>query len=310
MLKDRIKGIWAVGGGKGGTGKSLVTGNIGICLAKLGKRVVLLDADLGSANLHTCIGIDPPDVTLSDFLKGRVNKIADVIISTGIPNLGLISGARDFLEVANPKHAQKMKLLRHIQALDVDYILLDLGAGTTFNILDFFLASNQGILMVTPEPTSVENVYRFIKSAFYRRFKRVVKKPEIKEIVTMAMDQRNERGIKTPHDLINHVELLDKEVGLKLRQEMMRFRPRLIVNKARTKNDITIGFSMKNSCSKYFGIQIEYIGYISFDDCVWQSIRRRRPLLLEHPESKPSKCIRDIVHNLLVGSQLSFGFGI
>lgn len=310
MLKDKIKGIWAVGGGKGGTGKSLVTGNIGICLAKLGKRVVLLDADLGSANLHTCIGVDPPEVTLSDFLNGKAQKITDVIIDTAIPNLSLISGARDFLEVANPKYAQKMKLLRHLQALDVDYILLDLGAGTAFNILDFFLAADQGILMVTPEPTSVENVYRFVKSAFYRRFKKVVKKPDIKEIVTMAMDQRNERGIKTPHDLINHVEILDNEVGTRLREEMMRFRPRLIVNKVRTKNDITVGFSMKNSCSKYFGIQIEYIGYISFDDCVWQSIRRRRPLLLEYPESKPSKCIRDIVHNLLVGSQLSFGFGI
>ena len=170
----RKKEIWAVGGGKGGIGKSLITGNIGITLARLKKRVLLVDADLGGANLHTTLGIGVPEMTLSDFLNRRVETIQEVIIKTSIPNLSLVSGAQDFLDAANPNFAQKARLLRHLETLDADYILLDLGAGTSFNILDFFLFADHGILVVLPEPTAIENAYRFIKSAFYRRFKKVV----------------------------------------------------------------------------------------------------------------------------------------
>ncbi len=174
----RKKEIWAVGGGKGGIGKSLITGNIGITLARLKKRVLLVDADLGGANLHTTLGIGVPEMTLSDFLNRRVETIQDVIIKTSIPNLSLVSGAQDFLDAANPNFAQKARLLRHLETLDADYILLDLGAGTSFNILDFFLFADHGILVVLPEPTAIENAYRFIKSAFYRRFKKDRDRPE------------------------------------------------------------------------------------------------------------------------------------
>lgn len=68
----RRKEIWAIGGGKGGIGKSLLTGNIGISLAMLKKKVLLVDADLGGANLHTTLGIGVPEITLYDFLSRRV----------------------------------------------------------------------------------------------------------------------------------------------------------------------------------------------------------------------------------------------
>src|SRR6185503_7870813 len=265
------KEIWAIGGGKGGTGKSFLSSNLGLFLSKLGKRVLLIDADLGCANLHTCLGIAYPESTLSDFMKGRIADLKDALIDTGIPNLMLISGAQDFLEIANPNYSQKMRLIRQIQTLDFDYILLDLGAGTSFNILDFFLISDSGILTVLPEPTSIENVYRFIKSAFYRRFKRIVKEPRIRELISAAMDQKNQLGIKTPHDLIDQVALMDERTGKYLKEAMYNFRPKLVVNQVRSKDDITLGFSMRSSCSKYFGISLEYLGYIEYDDCVWQA---------------------------------------
>ncbi|MDO9351755.1 MAG: P-loop NTPase, partial [Deltaproteobacteria bacterium] len=79
--------IWTIGGGKGGSGKSFITTNIGICLSKLGARVILIDADLGGANLHTFLGILPPVLSLSDFIKKRVSHLKDVLIHTGVPNL-------------------------------------------------------------------------------------------------------------------------------------------------------------------------------------------------------------------------------
>lgn len=301
----RRKEVWAVGGGKGGIGKSLLTGNMGICLARLKKRVLLVDADLGGANLHTTLGIGVPEMTLSDFINRRVDNISDVIIKTGIPNLSLISGAQDFLEAANPDFSQKTRLLRHLETLDMDYILLDLGAGTSFNILDFFLFSDQGILVVLPEPTAIENAYRFIKSAFYRRFKRVVTHQGIKDIIDAAMDQKNTIGIRTPFDLIDKVKQMEREVGEILELEVLKFKPKLVVNQVRTKNDIQIGFSMKSACHKYFGIKLEYLGYVEYDDCVWQSIRSKRPLSIEYPYSRPARGIEKVVHNLLRKEQLT-----
>ncbi|MBI3605556.1 MAG: AAA family ATPase, partial [Nitrospirae bacterium] len=285
LLKDKLKAqnreIWAIGGGKGGTGKTFLSGNLAISLSKMGKKVILIDADLGCANLHTCLGIAGKGPTLSDFIRGKVNSIQDVLLATEIPNLSLISGAQDFLEIANPKYREKMRLIRRIQDLDFDYIILDLGAGTSFNILDFFLVSDVGILTVLPEPTSIENVYRFIKSSFYRRFKKVVKDPLIKDVITLAMDQKNELGIRTPFDLIEQVEKIDGEVGKKLKDQLYNFKPKVIVNQVRSKDDITLGFSMRSSCSKYFGIQVEYIGYVEYDDAVWKAGKASRPLMLE-----------------------------
>ena len=302
------KEIWAIGGGKGGTGKSFLASSLGLYLSKIGKRVLLIDADLGCANLHTCLGISYPEATLSDFIKGRVSSLKDVLIETGIPNLMLISGAQDFLEIANPHYGQKMKLIRQIQTLDFDYILLDLGGGTSFNILDFFLISDSGILTVLPEPTSIENVYRFIKSAFYRRFKRIIKQSTIRELITAAMDQKNQRGIKTPHDLINQVVLMDEQLGNYLKEAVWSFRPKLVVNQVRSKDDITLGFSMRSSCSKYFGISLEYLGYIEYDDCVWQATKKKKPLLIEYPYSSSARCIERVTHHLLKHEQMTFDF--
>ena len=151
--KTRARRIIAVGGGKGGIGKSLVSANLGIALAQAGSSVVLVDADLGGANLHSCLGVAQPQVSLSDFVDRRVAKLEDAAVATGIDRLRLISGARDVLDAANPRHAEKQKLLRHIRALDVDYVVVDLGAGTGFNVLDFFLLADTGIVVLLPEPT-------------------------------------------------------------------------------------------------------------------------------------------------------------
>jgi flagellar biosynthesis protein FlhG len=312
VFHDRLgaskREIWAIGGGKGGTGKSFVAASLGIFLSQLGKRVILIDTDLGCANLHTCLGLPYPEATLSDFLRGRVKKIQEVLVPTPLPKLTLISGAQDILEISNPRYSQKMRLIRQVQSLDFEYIILDLGAGTSFNILDFFLMADNGILAVLPEPTSIENVYRFIKSAFYRRFKKVVRDPAIREIITQGMDQKNERGIRTPHDLIEYVASIDESVGAKLTEEMYAFKPKLVVNEVRSKDDVALGFSMRSSCSKYFGIQVEYLGFVEFDNNVWQCSKRKRPLMLDYPHSSAAKCIERIGQNLLRKEQISFDF--
>ncbi len=107
----RPKQIWAIGGGKGGVGKSFVSGNLGILLAQRGYKVVLADLDLGGANLHTWLGINSPDRGLSEFVGREIDKIEELLVPTQVPGLSLISGARDGVEIANLKHSQKRRFL-------------------------------------------------------------------------------------------------------------------------------------------------------------------------------------------------------
>jgi flagellar biosynthesis protein FlhG len=293
-----IKEIWAIGGGKGGVGKSLVAANLAISLARAGHRVCAVDLDLGCANLHTCLGIDIPQVTLSDFFSRRITRIEDSVVQTGIPNLSLVSGAQDALGVANLKHTQKSKLLESLLALPVDYLIFDLGAGTSFNTLDFFLSAHNGILVLLPEPTSIENTYRFIKSTYYRKLKMAESLFEVRPMIDMAMDQKNPLGIRSPSDLVREVSRYSPEMAIKIREVIASYRPKLIINQARTQTDIDIGFSIKSVCKKYFGIDMEYLGYLDYDSAVWQSVRRKRPLMLEFPNSKLVSNFERVVHYL------------
>jgi flagellar biosynthesis protein FlhG len=300
--------IWTIGGGKGGSGKSFITANIGVCLSKMGSRVILIDADLGGANLHTFLGISPPALTLSDFIKKRVPHLQDVLISTDIPNLQLLTGAQDLLNAMDSKSVQKRKLLRSIQHLEGDYLLVDLGGGNSVSVLDFFLMSDGGILVVTPEPTSVENTYRFLKSAFYRRLRQSVSSHQVKTLIDGAMDRKNEIGIQNPYELIKTVRGVNEEEAKKIEVEVETFQPNLILNQVRSRKDIEIGFSIRSACQKYFGIRLHYLGYVVYDQDVGYSIRRRRPLVLENTHSRAAQCVTEIASKLASRHQTSFKF--
>ncbi len=283
---SRVKQIWAVGGGKGGVGKSLIASSLAISLSRLHQKVVAVDLDLGGANLHTTLGVDLPQQSLSDFLGKRVSQIEDCVIPTGIPNLSVISGAQDSISVMHMGPEQKIRLMESLRKLDADYVLFDLGAGTSAHTIDFFLAADVGMLSVLPEPTSIENAYRFIKSAYYRKLRSCPQLAHVAHLIDAAMDGKNDLGIRTPSDLFREVNAASPEAGLRMKEQIARFAPRLILNQVRTQTDIDVGFSIKNVCKRYFGIDLDYLGYLDYDTSVWQAVRRKRPFMVEFPNSK------------------------
>lgn len=284
---QNLKKIWAVGGGKGGVGKSLVSANTAICLALMGHKVVAVDLDLGGANLHTCLGLPIPSVTLSDYVSKKVTNFEELLVPTPISNLKIISGAQDELGMANLKHMHKNQIIQKLHELDADYILFDLGAGTAFNTIDFFITADKGILVVLPEPTSIENTYRFIKSVFYRRLKMIDGIQEIEPMIEEAMNAKlSSGGTTSPADLVRKISEMNPEIGMRIKNEMAHFRPNLIINQVRSQADIDIGYSIQSICRKYFGIEMTFPGYLDYDQSVWQSVRKRKPLLIEYPNSK------------------------
>ena len=300
--------IWSIGGGKGGIGKSLLAASVGWQLARMGRRVVLVDADLGGANLHTCLGLPSPPWTLADFIQRRVSSIEEVVSDTTAPGLRLISGAADLLSAANIKHLQKVRVMNQVRALDVDVVLIDLGAGTSYNILDFFLLSDVSILAVVPEPTSIENGYRFIKSALYRRLRAAAPAGRVRHLVESALDPRNPYGIRTPVDLLSHVEAEDPEAARALRREVSAFQPRFVVNEVRDVGDVAIGHQLVAACQRHLGLRASYAGFVHHDDAVWQAVRRRRLFMSDAPTSRAAEEIRQLTRGLVKGENLGYGY--
>ncbi len=294
--------IIAIGGGKGGVGKSLLAANLAIYLAQLGKRVVLVDADLGGANLHTFVGVERPRVTLGDLFNKRVDRVEDCIVETAITGLGLISGEGDPLWVADPRPATQRKLIEGVTALDVEFLICDLPPGSGYMALDFFLTAHVGVLVVVPEPTSVENAYRFIKSAFLRRLRTSA---ELLPAATAMLERLSqlsglpsEGGIPAPLDVFEAARAQDLDLAAAIEVEMRRFRPRLVVNQTRTRADLELGPQMR-SAGRRLGLQVDYLGHLECDDAVLHAVRKRHPLLTEHPDSKAAKNIERIARKLL-----------
>ncbi len=297
------KAIWAVGGGKGGIGKTILTSNIAVYLSWLNKRVVVVDLDLGGSNLHTSLGVDVPKKTLGDLISGTVENIHDLLQPTPIRNLQIISGAHDPVGITNLRHIQKARLLRKVQEIDADFILLDLGAGTSSNTLDFFLLADRKIILVTPEPTSIENAYRFIKLAFYRMLRSETPSPQVRHLVEEMMDSKNQRGIQSPRDLLREVQKVSPVEGSALQRKMEEFRLSLIVNQVRAKAEADIGKSILLVCERYFGMTVDYMGFLPYDSAVWQSIRKRTPFLIDAPNSTVVTHLEAILRNLLRPAQ-------
>lgn len=160
--KERTAKVIAVTSGKGGVGKSSLTVNLAVQLSRLGKRVLIFDADFGLANIEIMLGIRPK-YTLADLMY-RGKTVRDVV-TDGPEDIGFISGGSGIHELANLTREQVFSLIRKLDDLDrvADVIIVDTGAGVNDTVLDFVAASEEILLVATPEPTSITDAYALMK---------------------------------------------------------------------------------------------------------------------------------------------------
>jgi flagellar biosynthesis protein FlhG len=291
--------VWAVGGGKGGTGKSLVAASLGIHLAQMGRRVILVDGDLGAPNLHTVLGLDPPALALSDFVKRRFESIEAVVLETGVPRLSLVSGARNSLDIESLKHFQKTRLLRVLMTLPVDIVLLDLGAGTSLNVLDLFSLADRGLLVILPEPTSVENCYRFLKAAFLRRLHHLGRTLGYQSIIDLVMLHRDQADVGRPSEILEEIARIDSSAAQALASHVETFVPDLVMNQVRSHEDETLGESMEWVCERFIRIPVRFAGAIPYDPTLVQCVKGRKKYLAEYPRSRTAEMLRGVAESVL-----------
>ena len=193
-------------------------------------------------------------------------------------------------------------MMRALRRLDADFVIADLGAGTHSSVLDYFLVGGEGLIVLQPEPTSVENAYTFLRAAFYRRMRLAMVGHGVRKLVTEAMDQRNERGIRNPIDLLREIETIDPQEGARFVETMRSFRPRIIVNGVRTAEDVKLGFAVSSVCRKYFGIEADYLGYVNHDEAARRSVSARRPVVESASSSDAAIYLQRIARKLIGGA--------
>ncbi len=306
-LADSKRHIWAVGGGKGGVGKSLLASSFSIVLSSLGKEVVAIDLDLGNANMHTCLGIKYPPKTLIDFLTGRVEDLNELILDTSIYNLKFISGSGGIVGSANPWHTQKVKLLRYLDRLHVDHIVLDLGAGTSYNTIDFFLAATDHILVTTPETTSIQSVYNFVRICLFRKLHTFLKKHNkawslVEEAKAPSVDGR----FMKIGEILDTIESVAPESVEDFRAFQKDFKPTLVMNMVMKKDEERLGNGLTEVIKRYLDIEVEFAGGISFDKIIRKSVAAEIPYLINAPKAKPAVDLYEIMP-VLLGSKSGNG---
>ncbi|MBH0199146.1 MAG: P-loop NTPase [Nitrospira sp.] len=275
----------SVASGKGGVGKSVVASSLALALAKTGRSVVLADLDVGGADAHILFGHLHPPVTLTDFLAKRVSRLEDVALPvTCHPTLRLIAGTGETLATANMPYARKKRLMTHFQRLDADVVVIDIGAGTSFHALDFFLMADVHLAVTTPEPTAVLDVYRFIKLAAIRR---VLSSVLARSPMSEVLSSRDFTSVKEVMDVAGATDAEGRDAAA---AALHSFRPGLIVNRTSGRSRVNVLY-LRKILQDYVGGDLMLLGEIPEDPAVPESVRNFLPVIEAAPASPAAKSL-------------------
>ncbi len=254
--------LLAVGGGKGGTGKSTVALALAARLAAAGEQVVLADLDFGGANLHTMLGLPATGTSLVDFLyrkSDRRLRLGDCLVATPFPGLRLLPGDGFMPGIANLEFWRKRRLLRELLQLSGDFVVCDLGAGSSYNVLDFFLLADYGILLLTAEATAILNGYEFMKNCLFRKFTRTfAKEQEVLELI-LSFRQPPDDNRGSVAELLRLVNAKYPQAGRRLAEICARFSPLLLMNREIVKNEV-LGKRLDALSRKHLNVGITFLG--------------------------------------------------
>ncbi|MCP3984084.1 MAG: MinD/ParA family protein [bacterium] len=280
----------SVGSGKGGVGKSVIVASLGAALAHAGRRVILADLDVGGANLATMFGVFDAPHDLDDFWARRVGTLGEVVhpIAT---RLGLIPGAGETLATANPSYGAKSRLLRALGKLEADIVLVDVGAGSGFHALDFFLAGEIQVLVAVPEPPAILDAYRFVKLAGIRAVSRAMpgRSADKREVQTGSFEDAQ--------SLLEGLDTAPPEVRDRARSALERVKPCLVVNRSAGR-DIPI-VRLRQTVRKFLGGELPILGNIPEDQNIPRAVQQFLPVIDAYPRSAAAVALEHTTSALL-----------
>jgi flagellar biosynthesis protein FlhG len=294
--------IIPVASGKGGVGKSLVSANLGVAFAKAGQKVVVADLDLGASNLHLVLGHQSPKRGIGTFLQHPKTDFSDVIAETDIPNLRFIPGDTEIPGLANLKVTQLKTLVKKFISLreNTDILIIDLGAGTHQSILDFFLLTNQGIIVSAPAVTAVLNAYVFLKNTVFRlMFTSFAPNSRARSYLErLRKDPSNQQKLYIPK-LMPDIQRIDKTSYRNFTARLEKLRPRLIMNMVDEPKSADVATKIRRSCEEYLDLKIEHLGVMYRDALQDVALSSRLPITLYKPQAILSQALFRIADKIM-----------
>lgn len=292
--------IIPVASGKGGVGKTLLSANLGIALAQANKAVVLVDLDLGGSNLHTILGIRNRNPGVGHLINGMADSLEQLLIQTTQENLFFIPGDGLFAGTANLPYYRKVAILKQLETLTADFVILDLGSGSTYNTIDLFLASNAGIIVTTPDTTAILNAYSFLKSSILRMLERSFpSRSREREIIRDFMHTRVEGEDRSIQDIVADIFGHSQESGHIAEKALEIFYPRVVMNMGRSAQDIKLGARLRQVARRNLQQDVEFIAYLPHDELAGRSPLERTPTLLKYPQSPYALAVHNCAARLI-----------
>lgn len=291
--------VIAVGGGRGGVGKSLVAENLAIYLAQLGKAVVLVDADPTGANLHAHFGLSAAKVDPATIMEERGATIERVLVDTLVPGLRLLPAPLDTIELpAILRPGRKGRLMGQLRAIPADYLVVDVGPGMAPFPVDTMLGADISVCVTVPEPPAIEATYRFFRAAYRRRLRRSLMRDRFRlPVIDRAIAEVG--MLPAPLDVVRALERMDKRLAELAWAEAGRMHMQLVVNQTRVRTDLELGVWMSELAARHYGVSVDDLGHIEHDDTVWLSVRRHKPLLVDSPTSKAARNLERIARRVI-----------
>jgi len=293
--------ILPIGSGKGGVGKSLLATNLSIALAEAGRKVVLVDLDLGASNAHTMLGIRRVSQGIGTFLSVPRTSFEEIILPTEYNGLSFVPGDAEVPGIAILKSAQKKRLVRCLESLTFDFMVLDLGPGAGANQLDFFLLGTRGIVVTTPALTSLLDVYLFLKNVVFRAMYATVDLRSRAFALLEDLRRDREGGLQraaVPR-ILETIAREDPEGHALLVRALERLRPRLVLNMVDDPAEAEKGEKLRAAARGYLGIDISHLGVIFRDELQSVALGSRVPILRYKPGCVLSRGLYRIAEKLI-----------
>ena len=302
--QNQLRKVIPIASGKGGVGKSILSANLGVMLAAYGRRTVLVDLDLGGSNLHTYLGLKNRQAGIGNYVSDKSLDFNSLLTDTPYTNLKFIAGDVLVSGTANLIHSQRKGLISRIEKIDADFVILDLGAGTGLNVIDFFLVANAGIMVSTPQTPAILNAYNFLKNAVFRQLQRSLSSP--KKVVNYLKDivkDKKPGATPTISQILEKIEGISGKAGAEARAQVDGLLPHLVLNMCESPEDLEIGYSLRDLVGKNLAVNIGCLGFVYQDKAVAAALKGLKPVVVDREDSLVSREIDRIAQKILQSPQ-------
>ena len=289
--------VWTLAGGKGGAGRTLLAANLGIQLARAGRRVVLVDLDLQCGQLHAALGFARVKRGLAGLSTGA-ETLADAAVETSIPNLRLVPGLCGAAPPREPM-APVAQVRAGLASLDADVVIIDCGSGRAPEVLDAFALGALGIVVATAEPQALEAAVLFAEAHLRRCLDRALPDDTRRAIDDLLAADGLSAARLPFRDLMIRIGSLDARVRGAVAREAGSLRLELILNQVRDEGDEESGAVLASAFRKGLGLPLPIAGLVPYDPSVAQAVAKRRPLSQQFPNTPATRGIARAAERLL-----------